>query len=369
MKKILIVDDEEDMIWTLQKNLKDNTLPVDVVTARSGEEALERLEGAPVDLIISDIKMPGMSGLDLLVTVKKHYPQTEVVIMTAYPSPEFRREVLKRGGLRFVEKPFDINDLRETVREVLNGKPGFKGSVAGIELSDVIQLNCLSRATAALRVMATHQEGMIFFKEGNIVHAVCDTAEGEEAFYEILGFEQGTKESIAGAESPAVTITQGFESLLMEGFRRIDEAKRSSKGDVSERDVSDMSTTIKEEDMDGFKGLLDEFTKVEGVGAACLVGRDGFLLESSVKSDIDGEMIGAIAASGFGSSESMGNQLGKGSLSMTMVEFEHGPVMFAPVGEEAFLVVIAGKECNVGMVRVKIKKHSAELANAAAVTF
>jgi DNA-binding response OmpR family regulator len=230
LKRILIVDDEEDMIWTLQKNLKDETLPVDVMTAHSGEQALEKLRVDLVDLIISDVRMPGMSGLDLLMTVKKHYPQTEVMIMTAYPSPEFRREVLRRGGLQFVEKPFDINDLRETVREVLNGKSGFKGSVAGIELSDVIQLNCLSRATVALRVMAAHQEGMLFFKEGNIVHAVCDTAEGEDAFYEILGFENGTIESIASAESPAVTITQGFESLLMEGFRRVDEAKRNRPG-------------------------------------------------------------------------------------------------------------------------------------------
>ncbi|MEC4676673.1 MAG: roadblock/LC7 domain-containing protein, partial [Nitrospirota bacterium] len=122
-----------------------------------------------------------------------------------------------------------------------------------------------------------------------------------------------------------------------------------------------------EKKMATLKDLLNEFAKLQGVTTVCLVGRDGFLLDSIATMGIDTEMIGAIASSGFGASESMGRQLGKGAMSMTMIEFENGPVLFAPVGEDAFIVIIAEKESNLGMVRLKLKKHCNEIANAAAI--
>ena len=119
--------------------------------------------------------------------------------------------------------------------------------------------------------------------------------------------------------------------------------------------------------MDELKELLNEFTNIPGVNTACLVGRDGFLLESVALSGIDAEMIGAIASSGFGASEAMGNQLEKGRMSMTMIEYDNGPVMFAPVGTEAFLVIIADKDANLGMIRLKIKKHSIDIEHKAGI--
>jgi len=117
---------------------------------------------------------------------------------------------------------------------------------------------------------------------------------------------------------------------------------------------------------EGIQKLLGEFTDIPSVNTACLVGRDGFLLESKTIAGIDTEMIGAIASSGFGTSESMGRQLAKGALAMTMLEYENGPVMLSPVGSEAFLVVIAEREVNLGMIRLKIKRHGQALQVAVA---
>ena len=113
--------------------------------------------------------------------------------------------------------------------------------------------------------------------------------------------------------------------------------------------------------------ILAEFPNIEGVHTACLVGRDGFLLDSLARAGIDAEMIGAIASSGFGSAESMGNQLGQGDLRMTMFEFANGPVMFAPVGEEAFLVIVADQETNLGWIRISIKKNAKKIKDVAAL--
>ena len=119
--------------------------------------------------------------------------------------------------------------------------------------------------------------------------------------------------------------------------------------------------------MTDIQKILAEFTNIEGVHTACLVGRDGFLLDSLARKGIDAEMIGAIASSGFGSAESMGNQLGQGDLSMTMIEYNNGPVMFAPVGTEAFLVIVADKETNLGWIRIAIKKNSKEIQRIASL--
>ena len=125
--------------------------------------------------------------------------------------------------------------------------------------------------------------------------------------------------------------------------------------------------TDEDPNMTDIQKILAEFTSIEGVHTACLVGRDGFLLDNLARKGIDAEMIGAIASSGFGSAESMGNQLGQGELTMTMIEYNNGPVMFAPVGSEAFLVIVADRETNLGWIRIAIKKNSKEIQRIASL--
>ncbi len=130
--------------------------------------------------------------------------------------------------------------------------------------------------------------------------------------------------------------------------------------------AGDTASSQREDRMASIRSILTDFTKLQGVSAVCLVGRDGFLLDSVAGRGIDAEMIGAIASSGYGSSESMGRQLGKGAMVMTMSEFERGPVLSSPVGEDSILVVIAEKDANLGMIRLKLKKEIQALATATA---
>ena len=393
MKRVLVVDDEEDMLWMLQRNLNKGMAEVEILAAKSGEEALAVLSDKSVNLVITDINMPGMNGLDLLIEINNRYPQTGVIIMTAYPSNAYKNEAMLRGSLRFIEKPFDINDMRRTVQQVLKENEGFQGTVDGIELMDIVQFNGLSRATAALKVTTTDHEGMIFFKNGEVVHAMCDNESGERAFFTILRFQGGTLQNIRGVEPPTVSITKNRESLLFEVALKSDEEKEKGEmtsvledldNDILESvtPVSDKSQTVaadktgnkpieststEDTDMTNIQKILAEFTNIEGVHTACLVGRDGFLLDSLARAGIDAEMIGAIASSGFGSAESMGNQLGQGNLNMTMLEYNDGPVLFAPVGEEAFLVIVADKDTNLGWIRIAIKKNSKRIQEVAAL--
>ncbi len=393
MKRVLVVDDEEDMLWMLQRNLNKGMAEVEILAAKSGEEALAILSDKSVNLVITDINMPGKNGLDLLIEVNNRYPKTGVIIMTAYPSNAYKNEAMLRGSLRFIEKPFDINEMRRTVEQVLKENEGFQGTVGGIELMDIVQFNGLSRATAALKVTTTDHEGMIFFKNGGVVHAMCDNESGERAFFTILRFQGGTLQNIRGVEPPTVSITKNLESLLFEVALKSDEEEEKrevasvledldsailesvtpvgekSPGAAADKtgNTTSKSTSTEDTDMTNIQKILAEFTQIEGVHTACLVGRDGFLLDSLARAGIDAEMIGAIASSGFGSAESMGNQLGQGNLNMTMLEYNDGPVLFAPVGEEAFLVIVADKDTNLGWIRIAIKKNAKRIQEVAAL--
>ena len=373
LKKILIVDDEEDILWSLQNNLCNDALQVDIAVAASGEEALKILGNSEqIDLVITDIKMPGISGLDLLIEIKNRYPYTSVIIMTAFPSTEYKKEAILKGSLHFLEKPFDINALREMVTLAVKEDNMFRGTVAGVGLTDVIQIKALSGINSALRVKDGDKQGIIYFENGQVIHAICDDIEGEEAFYQIMEFTGGLLDSISVTNLPDQTITAPVEALLIEGVRRLDEklaAEDAAESSADEDSVVNIEedNANKEDDMADLKDVLTEFTNIPGVNTACLVGRDGFLLDSIAISGIDTEMIGAIASSGFGASEAMGAQLGKGALSMSMIEYNEGPVMLSPVGKDAFLVVVAEKDANLGMIRLKIKKHTSQIVESAAI--
>ncbi len=118
-KKVLIVDDEPTILLTLSYALKSNG--VEVVTASRLESAEEALERYSFEAVIADIRMSGVlgvDGLELLSYIKKHWPQTEVIIMTAYGSDEIRQDAYKRGASYYYDKPVDIVDLTRRIQEI-----------------------------------------------------------------------------------------------------------------------------------------------------------------------------------------------------------------------------------------------------------
>lgn len=394
MQKVLIVDDEEDMLWMLQRNL-DNGIPnIETITAQSGSEALGILSENEISLVITDINMPGMSGLELLTEVSGKYPDTKVIIMTAYPSNAFENKAKKEGAIQFVEKPFDINDMRKIVENSLEASDA-EAAGGGIALLDIIQFNGLANATSALKVVSDEAEGMIFFHEGKVASCNYDDKTGEEAFFAIIELDGAEISNVNDIEAPDNTIEKTVESLMLEAAVLKDEEKSKEAsgtdafvepaggaaaliadddpqetevvGEVQQDKEPEELDNTEDEDMTDIQKILAEFTNIDGVHTACLVGRDGFLLDSIARTGIDAEMIGAIASSGFGSAESMGNQLGQGDLTMTMLEYNEGPVMFSPVGSEAFLVIVADQDTNLGWIRIAIKKNSAKIEQAATI--
>ena len=256
LKRVLVVDDEDDLTWSISKHLAKDKDKYDLICVNSGKKALDVLSQLPVELVISDIRMPEISGMELLIKIKESYPNTKVIIMTAYGSSEIQEEANKHGCLKYIEKPFEINELRELILNVIAQKKGFQGTISDFHLSDLIQMNCLGRLTSALNVQMEDHDGVIYFLEGNIVHAACNDLEGKEALYEILSWEGGSFSSERGKKSPKETIIEGWQSLLLEGMRRVDESR---KGQINERESKRQSRVEK------LNAILEQIMKIKGV--------------------------------------------------------------------------------------------------------
>lgn len=120
LKKILIVDDEETLTFSLYQAFIKAPYDCEVVTASSGEEALEKFDAQMFDLVITDIAMPGIDGLELLSIIKSRSPETKVIIITAYGTDEREERAFKIGADKYIEKPFDISELRNLVFKLID---------------------------------------------------------------------------------------------------------------------------------------------------------------------------------------------------------------------------------------------------------
>lgn len=111
--KVLIVDDEERFRATMHKLLSVRGL--EVAEAGSGKEALEVLTENPYDVAVVDVRMPEMSGVDLLAEMKKIDPQIEVIILTGYASVDTAKAILKLGAYDYMLKPYSVEELMEKI--------------------------------------------------------------------------------------------------------------------------------------------------------------------------------------------------------------------------------------------------------------
>ncbi|MDD1674244.1 MAG: roadblock/LC7 domain-containing protein [Methanomicrobiales archaeon] len=109
------------------------------------------------------------------------------------------------------------------------------------------------------------------------------------------------------------------------------------------------------------KQLLGEFLKLDGVSAAVVVGRDGFVIESAVSGKVDTDALGAMASTGMGTSEAMGNELGKGELRQMLVELDRGPILLSPLSADELIAIIADTDVNIGRIRYELKKNRERL--------
>ncbi len=228
-KRILIVDDDAVFTGIFKEFLLAHRPGAWVVhTADHYAPALTCLKENPIDLIVLDLNMPVMDGLQLLSLIKRTHPAIPVVMLTGLTTAENRATSLKNGAALFLDKTEVAGDLMKiyVALENIAATPteGFRGMLRQVGLPDVLQMECLNRKSCVLEVTASSDAGRIYIEDGSIIHAESHTQQGELALFQLLALSGGEFQLKPFHPPPRRTIDGHWESLLMESARLRDES-------------------------------------------------------------------------------------------------------------------------------------------------
>ena len=133
--RVLVVDDEADFLTTLVNRLRKRNLEVSGV--ESGEKALGLLDKEPFDVVVLDVKMPGMDGVEVLREMKRKWPLMEVIMLTGHVSVESGIEGMKLGAFDYIMKPTDIDDLVDQMRKAFQKKSNHEEKIRQAKIKEL----------------------------------------------------------------------------------------------------------------------------------------------------------------------------------------------------------------------------------------
>lgn len=221
--RILLVDDETNFLWSVARAL--DVKGYDVSTSDSVESALEKLRARHYDLVLTDIKMPGMDGYELVEWLRVHRPDTSVVMATAFGSLSMRERALQLGAISYIEKPIDLNALMEFLQNLFHG-PGFAGRIRDIDLLDYLQLICNTHKTKVVQISNRRAVGRLAFENGQLIHASVGDQVGIKAFHDMMSWQGGAFSDIPFEPPSSRTIDENTPFLLMEAARVRDDLEK-----------------------------------------------------------------------------------------------------------------------------------------------
>jgi DNA-binding response OmpR family regulator len=236
VKKILIVDDEKSFLLSLKDGLSTHSDKFQILTAENGREAVSILRSVPIDLLVTDLKLPEMNGFELLAWTSRHKPQLPVIVMSAFGTPEIEARLAKMDTLQFLEKPLDIQMLEEGIFNGLN--TGGKSFIRGISLATFLQLMKVEKKNCTLKIKHSDQFAYLYVRRGELIDAEFNTLSGLEAALEIVSWGDAEIEMDGICRRQDDVINMPMEHLLIDAFKRKDEAAElanSGLEDVDER--------------------------------------------------------------------------------------------------------------------------------------
>jgi DNA-binding NtrC family response regulator len=133
---VLLVDDEVEFLETLVKRLRKRNLTIR--SSSNGEEALQALSRSPVDVVVLDVKMPGMSGIEALREIKRAHPLVEVIMLTGHANMEVAIEGMELGAFDYLMKPIDIDELLYKLQDAYRKKSIHEQKIGHMEGSGKI---------------------------------------------------------------------------------------------------------------------------------------------------------------------------------------------------------------------------------------
>jgi CheY-like chemotaxis protein len=236
--KILILDDDADWLTLSKEMLAALPSRPEILTANNGKRALSLLESEPVRLLICDLKMPRIDGLQILSIVRRRYPELRTVVLSSLEDEEFRSRAYALGVDLFwikIEMQRNSKLFIECLESLLgrDDEPGFRG-IQSKSLMDIIQMECLSRSSSVLRITRGPLVAKLWIQNGELYDAEAEGVRGVPAFRRIISWKSGTFENLPAEPERERTITTPINALLLESVQDMDEAANPAATDSLE---------------------------------------------------------------------------------------------------------------------------------------
>lgn len=220
-QQVLVVEDEKVFAGMMSEVLTRRGYQTRV--CHSGEEALASYEPGGFTLVISDLNMPGVDGIELVRRIRELDADQRIVVITGVPSPQAVEECFNRETLCYLTKPFTVDRFLEVVDRARKRSWQPLAQPTHLTLEDLVHLHALKGNRIVLEVSKGSLKGRIWMRRGEIVHARNESCEGEEAFFEMQGWHAGVFTTHPFAEKVPTTIHTSVDLLLLKGARRLAE--------------------------------------------------------------------------------------------------------------------------------------------------
>jgi CheY-like chemotaxis protein len=227
--RILLLDDDPDLLDLYQEMLSKLPSQPEIHTATSGARAIALLDSEPFRVLICDLKMPKMDGLQVLSIVRRKHPQLRTVVLTSLLDEQLRSRVYAIGVDLFWQKPSSEQEIKlflDCIESLLEGehdpKNGFRG-VQSKSLVDIIQSECLAQNSVLLRINNGPLTGKLWIQNGELIDAAADDLGGEAAFKRMLCWKTGNFEMLPAEPARPRAIFKSYHALLLESAQALDE--------------------------------------------------------------------------------------------------------------------------------------------------
>jgi CheY-like chemotaxis protein len=357
MHKILLVDDEINLLDPVINHLKNSKEQIQILTALNGEQAVEILNKDSVDLVITDLRMPVMDGFELLLHMKKKFSAIPTIVMSSFITSEIREKLKPLGIVRLIEKPVHLpagqmgeaihaleQDIIEMLSEVSHGE-----SLVGLSVSSFLQVLSMDQQTCILHVenKKTKQRGFLYVISGELSDAECGHIPPEEAAMEIIAWDEvNIKFKTKSKINRPKKINMRLMSLLMEASRLKDEKGRAQDiGDEEEPHKQEETAEEKKQidvsavqpDVEKLKKILD---KIAGVNEYAIFDKQDNLQDHKPES---GSAMKLLSSVYFSCADEIDPLVGMGHLMYIIISRKGGIRYFLFCFKQHYYVAVALK--------------------------
>lgn len=382
-KQLLLVDDEEFFLESLKDGLEPLSGIFETDICHSVNEAIKKVVTKKYDAVITDIRMPGKSGIELLIYLRDIKFKGRVMVMSAYNTLETKKQIKSLGAVDVISKPFKLEWFKNMLLEKFNQQSEQTVTFESIDLITVMQIINMEKKTSALEVDVNGRKGSIYFVDGEIVHADFANLEGEKAIIKMITLAPGNIAVKKVQERVSRTIQVPFVQYIVDIMRNIDEIRRDKglkpgqpldiptmdnpsgleTGNVNQdKNQSQNQTRLntKEELQMAINEILKQLTEVKGYLGAGVFTPQGELLEGTTEiSGIHFEQAGSLIHDALSDSKRMCGEIGFGNLDMLQLYTEMG-IIFASCYDDGNMhfhtILVIKTDGNIAMAKLKLKK-------------